>query len=118
MGKTTLAMAALHHPAIMEKYNLRYFISCESANTCADLVSNTGLYLGLEPSTLLSQEIVRHFGQCGPCLVVLDNFETPWESLEARSSVEEFLSLLADISSLALLVSPPIISLPPLLIYS
>jgi hypothetical protein len=108
-------MAALHHPAIMEKYNLRHFISCESANTCAGLVRIIGLQLGVEPST---SAIVRHFGQCGPCLVVLDNFETPWETIESRAQVEEFLSLLADIPSLALLVSPPLISLFPLLIYS
>jgi predicted AAA+ superfamily ATPase len=37
MGKTTLAMAALHHPAIVEKYNAIHFISCESANSCSDL---------------------------------------------------------------------------------
>ncbi|KAJ7861489.1 hypothetical protein B0H13DRAFT_1459193, partial [Mycena leptocephala] len=105
MGKTTLALAALHHPAMMEKYNLMQFISCESASTCADLVTNIGLYLGLEPSRQLSKAIVQHFAQCGPSLVVLDNFETPWEPIESRAQVEEFLSLLADIPSLALLVT-------------
>jgi tetratricopeptide (TPR) repeat protein len=105
MGKTTLAMAALHHPAIWEKYNLKHFISCESASTCGDLVASIGLHLGLEPSRQLSKAIVRHLGQCGPCLVVLDNFETPWESIESRAQVEEFISLLADIPSFALLVS-------------
>jgi hypothetical protein len=104
MGKTTLAMAALHHPAIMEKYGLMYFISCESANTCSDLVTNIGLYLGLEPSSQLSKSIIQHFEQCEPCLVVLDNFETPWEPIESQAQVEEFLSLLADVPSLALLV--------------
>ncbi|KAJ7893777.1 P-loop containing nucleoside triphosphate hydrolase protein, partial [Mycena leptocephala] len=105
MGKTTLAMAALHHSAIMEKYNLRHFISCESASTCADLMTTMRLFLGLEPSSQLSIEIVQHFGQCGPCLVVLDNFESPWESRESRAQVEEFLSLLADIPNLALVVT-------------
>jgi hypothetical protein len=113
MGKTTLAIAALHHPEIMEKYNLRHFISCESANTCGNLVTNIGLHLGLEPSFRLSNAIVHHFGQCGPCLVVFDNFETPWESFEPRAQVEEFLSLLADIPSLALLVSRPVIWFRP-----
>jgi hypothetical protein len=46
MGKTTVAMAALHHPAIIEKYNLRYFISYESADACADMVAIIGLHLG------------------------------------------------------------------------
>ncbi|KAJ7849602.1 P-loop containing nucleoside triphosphate hydrolase protein, partial [Mycena leptocephala] len=105
IGKTTLAMAALHNPAIMEKYALRLFISCESASTCSDLVINIGSHLGLEPSSHLSKAIVWHFGQCGPCLVVLDNFETPWEHLESRGQVEEFISLLADIPTLALLIT-------------
>jgi hypothetical protein len=107
MGKTTLATAAVHHPAIVEKYGLIHFISCESATTCADLVTSIGSYLGLEPSTQLSKRVVQHFEQCGPCLVVFDNFETPWEPVESREQVEQLLSLLADIQSLALLVGPP-----------
>jgi hypothetical protein len=78
-----------------------HFISCESASTCADLVISIGLHLGLQLSSQLSKAIVRHFDQCGPCLMVLD---TPWESMESRKQVEEFLSLLADIPRLALLV--------------
>ncbi|KAJ6569168.1 P-loop containing nucleoside triphosphate hydrolase protein, partial [Mycena capillaripes] len=105
MGKTTLAMAALNHPAITEKYSLKHFISCESSNTYGDLVYNVGLHLGLEPSSHLSKAMVRHFEGCGPCLVVLDNFETPWEPMESRGQVEEFISLLADIPTVALLIT-------------
>ncbi|KAJ6556083.1 hypothetical protein B0H19DRAFT_1293007 [Mycena capillaripes] len=49
--------------------------------------------------------IITHFKQCGPCLLMLDNFETPWEASESRGDVEEFLSLLADVPSLALLIT-------------
>jgi hypothetical protein len=111
MGKTTLAMAALHHPAIMERYPIMHFISCESATTCADFVTNMGLHLGLKPSSQVSRAIMRHLEQSGPCLIVLDNFETPWEPLESRPQVEEFLSLLTDIPNVALVVSLNIISL-------
>ncbi|KAJ7886883.1 hypothetical protein B0H14DRAFT_3127808 [Mycena olivaceomarginata] len=105
MGKATLAMATLHHPTIVEKCTVKYFISRESANTHADLVIPIGLHLCLELSRQLSKAIVHHFVQCGSCLVVLDNLETSWEPLESRGQVEEFLSLLADIPSLALLVT-------------
>lgn len=105
MGKTSLALTVLHYPLVTEKYNHRHFISCESANTTSDLVSTIGSHLGLEPSNQLSQAIIRHFTECGPSLILLDNLETPWESLDSRSGVEEFLSLLADVASLALLVS-------------
>ncbi|KAJ6527116.1 hypothetical protein B0H19DRAFT_1275427 [Mycena capillaripes] len=105
MGKTTLAMAGLHHPAMIDKYRTRHFISCESANSAVDLVTNIGLHLGLEPSAQLSKIIIAHFKLCEPCLLVLDNFETPWESLESRGQVEELISLLAEIPSLALLIT-------------
>ncbi|KAJ7789281.1 hypothetical protein B0H13DRAFT_1936455, partial [Mycena leptocephala] len=87
IGKTTLAMAALHHPAIMEKYGLMHFISCESAWN----------------PRLSSQD--KLCSTLDNCLVVLDNVETPWEPVEFREQVEQFLSLLADIQSFALLVT-------------
>ncbi|KAJ7471083.1 hypothetical protein FB451DRAFT_1559557 [Mycena latifolia] len=105
MGKTTLATAALHHPTIIEKYAHRHFISCESANNSVDLVSIVGSHLGIEPSRQLAKAIVRHLAECGTSLVVLDNLETPWEPSESRGEVEEFLSLLADVSTLSLLIT-------------
>jgi hypothetical protein len=62
-----------------------------------------GLHLGLEKSNQLSKAIVKHLGACGPYLIFLDNFETPWEALESRGRVEEFISLLADIPTLGLM---------------
>jgi hypothetical protein len=40
-------MAALHHPAIKEKYAFRHFISCESASTRDDLLAVIGSHLVL-----------------------------------------------------------------------
>ncbi|KAJ7607385.1 hypothetical protein FB45DRAFT_764196, partial [Roridomyces roridus] len=37
--------------------------------------------------------------------VVLDNFETPWEPIMSRPKIEEFISLLADMSNVAFLVT-------------
>ncbi|KAJ6547985.1 P-loop containing nucleoside triphosphate hydrolase protein, partial [Mycena vulgaris] len=105
MGKTTLAMATLHHAAVTEKYLLRHLISCESAHTSVDLMSIVGSHLGLEPSRQLSKAIVQHFEKAGPCFLVLDNVETPWEPLESRPGVEEFMSLLAGIPTLAFLIT-------------
>ncbi|KAJ7928350.1 hypothetical protein B0H13DRAFT_2311628 [Mycena leptocephala] len=88
IGKTSLAMAAVHHPAIIEKYGLMHFISCESASTCAELVTCIGLYLGMETSTQLSKQIVRHFGQCGHVwlyLIILKPHGNQW-NLENRLS--------------------------------
>jgi CO dehydrogenase nickel-insertion accessory protein CooC1 len=105
MGKTTLATAALHHSAIMQKYPIQHFVSCESTNSSFELVSLLGLHLGFENSGHLFQIIVQHFHQCGPCLLVLDNFETPWEPSQSRRKVEDFLSALTEVPNLALLVN-------------
>ncbi|KAJ7259838.1 hypothetical protein C8J57DRAFT_1135088 [Mycena rebaudengoi] len=104
MGKTSLAKSALHHPDVVSKYKHRHFISCESANTDRQLIDVVGTHLGLEPARNLSQAIVEHL-KSEPTLLLLDNFETPWEDLKCRNEVEEFLSLLTDVPHLALLLT-------------
>lgn len=106
IGKTSLASAALHHSQVNTKYSQCYFISCQSTNTCTSLVANIATHLGLPQSQNPTRKIVHHFRSSDPCLLVLDNFETPWELIAFRAEVEEFLSLLADISHLAILVRP------------
>ncbi|KAJ7662955.1 hypothetical protein B0H17DRAFT_1336955 [Mycena rosella] len=106
IGKTCLAKSALHHPDVVAKYPDRYFVSCESAGTVEDLAVAVAAALGLELSGKLSKVIVKHLSARSSCLVlVLDNFETPWEPLASRSKVDEFLSVLADFDLVALVVT-------------
>jgi ABC-type iron transport system FetAB ATPase subunit len=105
MGKTSLATAALHHPDVVAKYPTRYFVPCESAPTCAELVVAIANYVGVPKGSGLLKKVVLHLTQAPPSLLVLDNFETPWEAGISRPEVEEFLSLLADIGHLGLIVS-------------
>ncbi|KAJ7808441.1 hypothetical protein B0H14DRAFT_1516155 [Mycena olivaceomarginata] len=105
MGKTTLAIAALHHPNVANKYQTRHFISCESAHTRDSLVATIVSHLDLNTSRTSERAVVALLSAGQPCLLILDNFETPWEALESRERVEEFLALLADIPHLALLVT-------------
>ncbi|KAF8132711.1 hypothetical protein K438DRAFT_2031717 [Mycena galopus ATCC 62051] len=105
MGKTTLAMAALHHTNVVEKYTSRYFIPCDSAHTRDALVATFASYLGLESSRGVVRELVHHLSTGPLCLVVFDNLETTWEPVDERAKVEEFLSLLADVSNVTLLIT-------------
>jgi hypothetical protein len=105
MGKTSLAQAVLHHPTTSTKFEQRFFISAESATTSVELAALIGLYVGLKPGRDLTQPVVQYFLNTPPCLLVLDNMETPWEPVQTRGGVEEFLSLLTDILQLALIVS-------------
>lgn len=106
IGKTSLALAVAHHPDVAAKYssNNIHFVTCQSTPSCAELVSTIASHIGLPQSPHLSRKIVQHFVSAPPSLLVLDNFETPWEPSGSRPEVEEFLSRLADIPHLAILV--------------
>ncbi|KAJ7328349.1 hypothetical protein DFH08DRAFT_628975, partial [Mycena albidolilacea] len=105
MGKTTLAMAALHNEKVITKYTDRHFVPCDSAHTNISLVAAIGSSLGLEATRGSAGHVIHHLTISPPCLLVLDNFETPWEPVDGRAKVEEFLSLLTAISHVALLIT-------------
>ncbi|KAJ7692994.1 hypothetical protein B0H17DRAFT_1060543 [Mycena rosella] len=105
IGKTSLALAALHHPDVSARYINRHFVSCESAASPDELVSSIVSHLGLEPSRNPPKHMFRHFLSGPPSVLLLDNLETAWEPLVSRSQVEEVLSLLTDIPHLTLLIT-------------
>ena len=106
MGKTSLAKVVLHHPDITARYEQHhFFVSCDSVATQVELAALLGSHLGLKPGKDLMRSIIHYFSNSCPCLLILDNLETVWEPSETRGDLEEFLSLLTDISHLALIVS-------------
>ncbi|KAJ7206166.1 hypothetical protein C8J57DRAFT_1615009 [Mycena rebaudengoi] len=105
MGKTSLATAALHNPQVEAKYSHRYFVPCHSSPTCTELAATIADHIGLEKGSNLPKKIAHYFAHAPPSLLVLDNLETPWEALSARSEVEEFLSLLTDAPHLGLMIT-------------
>ncbi|KAJ7131073.1 hypothetical protein C8R44DRAFT_850005 [Mycena epipterygia] len=105
IGKTSLARAALHHLDVAAKYEHRFFVAADSATTSIELAAPTGSHLGLKPGKDITKAVVQFLSTGPPCLLVLDNLETPWEPLESRGGVEEFLSLLTDIPHLALIIT-------------
>ncbi|KAJ7212736.1 hypothetical protein C8J57DRAFT_1483578 [Mycena rebaudengoi] len=105
MGKTSLATAALHNPQVAAKYSHQYFVPCHSSPTCTELAVAIADHIGLEKGSNLPKRIAHYFAHAPPSLLVLDNLETPWEALSARSEVEEFLSLLTDSPHLGLMIT-------------
>ncbi|KAJ6573383.1 hypothetical protein DFH09DRAFT_1457283 [Mycena vulgaris] len=106
MGKTSLARAVLHHPTVTGKYaQHRFFIACDSTLSKDELVTLIGAHLGLKPTKNLAKVILHHFTTNPACLLILDNLETLWESMEIRRDIEEFLSLLTDIKHLVLIIT-------------
>jgi Cdc6-like AAA superfamily ATPase len=105
VGKTSLALAAMHHAEVSTAYRQLHFIPCHSAPTCNDLAFSIASHLALEKAPNLSKVIVDHLSYHPlPVLLVLDNFETTWEKNDSRREVEEFLSLLAEVPKLSLMV--------------
>ncbi|KAJ7136658.1 hypothetical protein C8R44DRAFT_848258, partial [Mycena epipterygia] len=105
IGKTSLAKAALHHAHIAAKYENRFFVGADSATTSIELAALIGSHLGLKPKKDLTKPVVQYFSSAPSCLLVLDNLETSWEPLQSRGGIEEFLSLLTDITHLALIMT-------------
>ncbi|KAJ6489695.1 P-loop containing nucleoside triphosphate hydrolase protein [Mycena vulgaris] len=106
MGKTSLAKAVLHHPTAAGKYTQhRFFVACDSTSSKDELVILIGSHLGVKPQKNLAKVILHHFMTNPACLLILDNLETLWEPREIRRDIEDFLSLLADIKHLALIIT-------------
>ncbi|KAJ7233076.1 hypothetical protein C8J57DRAFT_1578277 [Mycena rebaudengoi] len=105
MGKTSLATAALHNPQVEAKYSHRYFIPCYSSPTCTELAATIADHIGLGKGSNMAKKVAHYFDHAPSSLLVLDNLETPWEALSARSEVEEFLSLLTDAPHLGLMIT-------------
>ncbi|KAJ6559409.1 hypothetical protein DFH09DRAFT_514520 [Mycena vulgaris] len=106
MGKTSLARAVLHHPTVTGKCaQHRFFIPCDLTLSKDELVILIGAHLGLKPTKNLAKVILHHFTTNPACLLILDNLETLWESMEIRRDIDEFLSLLTEVKQLALIIT-------------
>ncbi|KAJ7741868.1 hypothetical protein B0H16DRAFT_1861663, partial [Mycena metata] len=106
MGKTSLASAVLHHEEIVMKYQgNRLFVVCDTAASKVELAGLIGAHLGMKPGQDLTQAVLHRLSEGSPALLILDNLETVWEPAQSRTEVEEFLSLLTDIASLALVIT-------------
>ncbi|KAJ7715749.1 hypothetical protein B0H16DRAFT_1701595 [Mycena metata] len=104
MGKTSLAQAVLHHKEIVIKYQgNRLFVACDTAASKVELAGLIGAHLGMKSGQDLTRAVLHRLSEGLTTLLILDNLETVWEPAESRKEVEEFLSLLTDITSLALM---------------
>ncbi|KAJ7755150.1 hypothetical protein B0H16DRAFT_730683 [Mycena metata] len=106
MGKTSLAQAVLHHEEIVIKYQgNRLFVACDTAASKVELAGLIGAHLGIKSGQDLTRAVLHRLSEGSPTLLILDNLETAWEPVESCKEVEEFLSLLTDIASLALMIT-------------
>ncbi|KAH7099354.1 hypothetical protein BKA62DRAFT_806464 [Auriculariales sp. MPI-PUGE-AT-0066] len=108
MGKTALALAILHDERVVEVLgDSRFFISVEGFIDADSASKQLAKHLGLAESADPLSAAIAYLESLPRALLVVDNLETLWFSNNAaeRINTERFLSRLADISSLALLLT-------------
>ncbi|KAJ7737946.1 hypothetical protein B0H16DRAFT_100770 [Mycena metata] len=106
MGKTSLAKTVVHREEVTTKYHgNRFFVTCDTVSSKPELAGLIGAHLGMKPGEDLTWAVLQHFSSGPPSLLILDNLETVWEPTKSRKDIEDFLSLLTDIKTLALLIT-------------
>jgi tetratricopeptide (TPR) repeat protein len=104
VGKSTLALAALHDDRVASRFGpRRYFVRCDGARTCDALAAEILRALGAEPRPPLQDQALSELGRNAPAVLVLDNGETPWEG-ETRAT-EELFAALAGVAGVMLVVT-------------
>jgi len=102
-GKSTLCLAALHDPAVLKKFCARrWFVRCDAANRADDVWKEIALGIGVPVGSSLAASVTAALAE-SLCVLVLDNFETPWEGEQAAA--EMLLSQVAGIPGVVLAVS-------------
>lgn len=103
MGKTTIALKALHEKRVTERFrDRRWFVRCDGVKSRNDLAGAIAGTLKLPITPSVEQTVLDELATA-PAALVLDNAETPLDADE--SQVEELLSILANIESLALVAT-------------
>ncbi|KAJ7597787.1 hypothetical protein C8J56DRAFT_328405 [Mycena floridula] len=107
IGKTSTAIAILHNGKIESHFgNLRFWVSCVKAKSIEQLDSaiHGGIVGGQDTSSPREAVMAKLKTLEEPALVVLDNFETPWDT-ENQSDVEEILRALNDLPQVSILMT-------------
>jgi hypothetical protein len=108
MGKTSVSLAVANEPAIIARFSgRRHLIPCEEVTNPAPLIELVALHLGISlPSSSPLQHLLESLRLLhSPCLIVLDNFETPWDSYETRTQVEKIIMDISNVSLMSLIVT-------------
>lgn len=112
IGKTTIALQALHHPSIRQRYgDRRFFVSCESATSAQDVIRMLTKTIGCQSKSGLGwrHSLIAQLQSCGG-IICLDHFDAPWEADTAE--VEDLLSEIDSISSIAVILTSRLTDMP------
>ncbi|KDQ23466.1 hypothetical protein PLEOSDRAFT_1109108 [Pleurotus ostreatus PC15] len=115
IGKTSLALAILHHDEVQTSLNGRcYFVPCDAINSVSALIHSILQVLDAPPGSVtdLISALHRCLESSDPLLLILDNFETPWYEVTSRTQVESVLARIAAIANVTLMITIRGLELP------
>ncbi|PPQ68164.1 hypothetical protein CVT26_005770 [Gymnopilus dilepis] len=108
IGKTSLALAILHHESAKAFFGQnQFFVPCDTLKSGYDLALAITQILGSaigEKDDLLMILKAKLSG-LGRLLLVLDNFETPWLESQSLEEIERILGLISSIKLVALIIT-------------
>jgi tetratricopeptide (TPR) repeat protein len=108
MGKTSTALHIMHHQDIVARYqDRRYFIGCDAATSAESLaalilqVVRTSSTDGENILTTLHRVLLA-----APfTLLLLDNFETVWDTISGRDGVLDLLQKIVSVKPISLIIT-------------
>ncbi|KZP07302.1 TPR-like protein [Athelia psychrophila] len=108
LGKTSIALHLMHHEIVVQRFQGReFFVGCDGV-TSADGLASRILQI-LEASASASGNIINalHAALAGalPTLLVLDNFETTWDTQGGHNAVRELLKKIASVKSVSIIIT-------------
>jgi len=110
MGKTSLALAVVQSPSVQAKYNAHncFWVPCIGATSTSLFLQIlcTHLRVTVETSSPLNDILAELKTTVEPRLILLDNFETPWNTLDnTQKDVNNVIQQLDRLPHVAILVT-------------
>ncbi|PPQ97464.1 hypothetical protein CVT26_002812 [Gymnopilus dilepis] len=110
MGKTSVSLAVVESPLVQERFSRRnpVWVPCIGATTAVLFLETLYVQLQIpgDKQPTLEKVIAELNSLKDPCLIVLDNFETPWNAPgETQKMVGDILRRLAQLKHVALLIT-------------
>ncbi|TDL20546.1 hypothetical protein BD410DRAFT_899464 [Rickenella mellea] len=106
VGKTSVATAIFHHLDIIPLYKHRVFVSCDALFTVESLAVSLCRAFELPIHQQSPLRSLTNFLKADvTCLLVLDNFETLWDSGTEGEELQKLLCMLNSSRSLSIIVT-------------
>ena len=107
MGKTSAALAVINHHAVVSHFSTnRFWVACVKATSVGLLDETLYSALGVIQNTNnVRHDVISKLQSPTPTLLLVDNFETPWNRSGDQTQIEEILRTLDRIPHVAILMT-------------